>query len=90
MVEPWVKEITEDVLGGPPFKIGDTVQHPDGRMVRIVNGQYWGTYGLSNFWSWRPVRKDWSLGPVEHGYGWRKKDVPCHLRNKAKKKRSKG
>lgn len=50
--------------------VGKTVKHPDGRTVKIVGGQYWGTHGLSNFWTWKEVRADGSLGPRESGYGW--------------------
>lgn len=70
MVRSWVKELVEDCLGGAPFAVGDTVKHPSGRAVKIVEGQYWGERGLSNFWSWREVYKDGRLGPKEHGYGW--------------------
>ena len=69
-VAEWVRDLTEEVLGAPPFKVGDVVEHPDGRTVKITKGQYWGTYGLSNFWYWREVREDGSLGLEEHGYGW--------------------
>lgn len=73
-VHPLIRHITEEVTGGAPFKIGDQVRHPDGRLVEIISGQYWGTYGLSNHWSWKEVRSDGSLSKtVEHGYGWR----PC-------------
>lgn len=66
-----VRRLTESVIGGPPFKIGDTVSHPDGRTVRITNGQYWGTHGLSNFWYWREVLPGGALSEtLEHGYGW--------------------
>jgi hypothetical protein len=72
MVEDWVKELTEGVLGGAPFAIGDVVTHPTGRTVRIMDGQYWGTHGLSNFWYWREVLPDGGLSEtLEHGYGWR-------------------
>lgn len=70
-VASWVKELTEEVMGGPPFKVGDVVKHPDGRKVKIMGGQYWGEYGLSNFWYWREVKEDGTLGEIEHGYGWR-------------------
>lgn len=70
-VAAWVKGMTEDVLGGAPFKIGDTVTHPDGRQVKIVGGQYWGEHGLSNFWDWQEVLSDGKLGKKECGYGWR-------------------
>lgn len=70
-VEPWVKGLTERVMGGPPFAIGDVVRHPDGRKVRIVSGQYWGSRGLSNFWYWQPLDADGrDVGEREHGYGW--------------------
>lgn len=71
MVEQWVKDLTEEVTGGSPFEIGDIVSHPDGRSVKIVSGQYWGTHGLSNYWSWVPVdSKGNPTGPKESGYGW--------------------
>jgi hypothetical protein len=71
MTSPWARELTEEVLGGPPFAIGDVVLHPSGRTVKIVGGQYWGTRGLSNFWQWKEVLENGELGPKEHGYGWR-------------------
>lgn len=72
-VAGWVQEIVEDVMGGAPLAIGDIVTHPDGRRVKIVDGQYWGTHGLSNHWSWREVQADGSLSEKkESGYGWRK------------------
>lgn len=70
MVEKWAKDLTESVLGGPPFAVGDVVTHPSGRKVKIASGQYWGLHGLSNFWRWHEVFADGSLGPEEHGYGW--------------------
>jgi hypothetical protein len=69
-VSRWAKELTERCLGGPPFKIGDRVKHPDGRTVIITAGQYWGEHGLSNFWYWREVLPDGKLGVEENGYGW--------------------
>lgn len=70
-VAPWVKKMTEEVMGGPPFQVGDVVRHPSGRDVKIVGGQYWGEHGLSNHWSWREVNKEGELtGPLESGYGW--------------------
>lgn len=75
-VAPWVKSMTEGVLGGAPFKVGDVVTHPDGYKVKIVSGQYWGEHGLSNHWSWRRVLKSGRLSrKEEHGYGWVPKEV---------------
>ncbi len=53
------------------MKVGEIVQHPDGRCVKITGGQYWGEYGGSNWWYWRPVLAYGMLGPEECGYGWR-------------------
>lgn len=71
-VEKWVMDIVEKYNGPSPFKIGDTVKHPDGRTVRIVAGQYWGEFGISNFWYWREVLEDGSISQKDEcGYGWR-------------------
>lgn len=70
MVEKWVKEIVEDVLGPSGMVVGKEVMHPDGRLVKITGGQLWGMHGFSNFWHWREVKDDGSLGPDESGYGW--------------------
>lgn len=41
----------------------------DGKPVYITSGQYTGTYGgISNFWYWKPILEDGSLGELEHGY----------------------
>jgi hypothetical protein len=72
VVEAFAKSLSESVLGGPPFQIGDVVRHPSGRSVQITEGQYWGTHGLCNFWCWREVLLDGSLSDQqEQGYGWR-------------------
>ncbi len=71
MVKQWVKDFTEKHKGRAPFKIGDIVARPSGRKVKITDGQYWGTHGISNFWYWREVLKDNTLSKKEeHGYGW--------------------
>ncbi len=69
MVQQWVKNIWEEgqQKGTRHLSIGDVVPHPEtGRMVRITDGQYWGTYGLSNFWDW----EDEETGEKSCGYGW--------------------
>lgn len=69
-VAGWVQDMTADVFGKNSLKIGNTVKHRDGRAVKITAGQYWGEYGLSNFWHWSEVLEDGQLGPDEHGYGY--------------------
>jgi hypothetical protein len=66
-----IQDMVSSVLGSSPFKIGDVVTHPSGRTVEITEGQYWGTYGISNHWRWKEVMADGTYGPEEHGYGWR-------------------
>lgn len=69
-VAPWIQELTEELAGPSSMAIGKTLQHPDGRTVKVMSGQYWGEHGLSNWWTWREVREDEYLGPEESGYGW--------------------
>lgn len=71
-VEQWVKDIVHDTMGGAPFAVGDVVNHPEDGLVRIVGGQFWGTHGVSNFWTWIPVDAEGNEeGPKRSGYGWR-------------------
>jgi len=37
--------------------------------VYIVKGTYYSNGRVSNFWHWRRVNTDGSLGKEEHGYG---------------------
>ena len=70
MVEQWVRDLVEQVGIGSTMEVGRVVTHPDVRRVLVTGGQFWGTHGLSNFWYWRPVSEDGSLGDEECGYGW--------------------
>jgi len=41
----------------------------DGHLSVITGGQYRGTHGISNFWTWRRVNKNGVLSKKEHsGY----------------------
>jgi len=65
------RSLTEKYFPGCNLAIGKVVKHPKGYLVKITDGQYWGTHGLSNFWRWRRVKKDGSLAKKEEsGYGW--------------------
>lgn len=71
MVMQWVKNIVENNMEHSKLTIGKTIKHPDGRTVKITDGQFWGTHGVSNFWYWREVLKNGELAEiVENGYGW--------------------
>jgi len=53
--------------------IGSIVTYMDGEKqydVYIIDGQYNGSNGLSNFWYWRPILDDGTLGEIQHGYGF--------------------
>ena len=64
-VQPWVRELTESVLGGSPVEVGGRYLHPTDGLITITSGQYWGTDGLSNFWHWTVA----ATGESHHGYG---------------------
>lgn len=65
MVANWVKELTEEVLGGPPVAIGKNYEHPEDGPITIVGGRYWGDRGLSNHWTWDVI----ATGERKGGYG---------------------
>ena len=65
------EKFTSSVIPPSKRKVGGDFIHKDGRTVRIVGGQYWGTHGLSNFWDWREILADGTLSEkIECGYGW--------------------
>lgn len=68
-VAEWVRELVDEVVPSL-MQVGVELQHPDGRMVQVVDGCRWAEGGFSNWWSWREVRSDGTLGDEEHGYGW--------------------
>lgn len=42
----------------------------DGRPIRIISGQFMGTYGISNHWHWKEVLPNGDLSANEEtGYG---------------------
>jgi len=63
-VDPWVQQLTEAVLGGSPVEIGKRYQHPQDGLIEITSGQYWGEYGISNFWTWKVIE----TGETKSGY----------------------
>ena len=65
MVDPWVKKLTEDVIGPSPLELGKRYMHPEHGVIKIVSGQYWGEHGLSNHWRWIEE----ATGKEHTGYG---------------------
>ena len=63
-VPDWARELTEEVLGTAPVQIGRRYMHPTDGEIEILAGQYWGTHGLSNFWTWRVI----ATGEKRNGY----------------------
>jgi hypothetical protein len=47
-VAPWVRELTEEAIGGAALRIGGRYVHPEHGEIEVTDGQYWGTYGVSN------------------------------------------
>lgn len=64
------KAFTDTYFGKSHLEVGNIVKHYDGRQVKIISGQYFGEYGISNFWQWQEVLPDGTLGKIESGYGW--------------------
>ncbi len=67
----FASSINSDLESKSLMKIGKRLQHPDGYLVEITNGQYLSNGRVSNFWYWKRVNKNGTLSKVEeHGYGW--------------------
>jgi hypothetical protein len=64
-MEDWVRELTEDVIGGSPLEVGKRYLHPVDGLIEVTSGQYWGRHGLSNHWRWTVV----ATGAEKNGYG---------------------
>lgn len=67
-VEQWVKDITEDVFGRSPLKVGMQIKTTDGRLFKVISGYYWGEFGISNFWNFLDITNNGS-GKEYCGYG---------------------
>ena len=66
-VAPWVRQLTEEAIGGSALRVGGRYLHPEDGEIEVTDGQYWGTHGVSNFWHWTVV----ATGEKKHGYGGR-------------------
>ena len=64
-VAGWVRQLTEDVIGGSPLKVGKRYIHPEDGLIEVVGGQFWGERGLSNHWTWKVIE----TGETHWGYG---------------------
>ncbi|TXH15125.1 MAG: hypothetical protein E6R03_07875 [Hyphomicrobiaceae bacterium] len=66
------RSINSELASRSRMKIGAVIRHPDGRLVKVIEGCYLdATYGrVSNWWSWREVLECGGLGKIESGYGW--------------------
>ena len=61
-----IRQMIEDSSSSSTWEPGTITTHPDGYKVEIIDGQFYGTYGLSNFWTWKRL----DTGVEEDGYGW--------------------
>jgi len=76
-----MRELVEDVFRKSTLEIGVIITHQKtGKLVKITNGSYWGTYGISNFWYWREVLPGGTLSEKEEcGYGHEFDAKPAQL-----------
>lgn len=65
-------QINQELASRSKMKVGKKIKHPDGRTVKVIEGRFLDPiYGrVSNFWTWREVKKGGRLGKKECGYGW--------------------
>jgi hypothetical protein len=69
VIHPIAKDIVEKVFGHIPVpEIGKRYLY-NNRVVEVTSGQFWGTYGVSNFWKFRYVNPDGTLGEQGGDYG---------------------
>ncbi len=68
-----LKAIASDIVAKhftSTMEVGAVCQHPDGYPIKVVSGKLLSNGRFSNFWYWRRVLDDGTLGEVESGYGW--------------------
>jgi hypothetical protein len=58
-----------EVVYFEPFHNTEDYSIGDFYKIKIKDGQYWGTYGLSNFWYWYRLDENGNIIKEEHGYG---------------------
>jgi len=63
-------KVIDDVEITKTMIVGCACKHPDGRLVKITAGEFLKDDRISNFWYWREILADSTLGKEEHGYGW--------------------
>ena len=73
-VPRWVQDLTEEVCGPNLIEIGKIYDHPQDGLIRIISGQYWGEFGLSNFWHWEVL--DTKERHAGYGGSWKPVEVP--------------
>lgn len=64
------RAMNEELAAKSKMKVGKKTMHPDGYEVLVTSGQFLSNGRVSNFWYWKRVNEDGSLGPEECGYGW--------------------
>lgn len=73
--QEWIKDIIEQTIPGSHLKIGH-YYIINGHKSKIISGQYMGTHGLSNHWSWCRVLKSGKLSKIiRSGYGGDWKEI---------------
>ena len=55
------------------LKVGCACYDEKGRLAYIIDGQWEIDGRLSNFWDWKLIKEDGTLGRKQSGYGWKGK-----------------
>lgn len=70
-IQYFANHLLQELASKSSMRVGVKIKHPDGRTVKIVDGQYLSNGRVSNHWSWKEVLPDGGLSKkIESGYGW--------------------
>lgn len=64
-----MEQIAHDIIGPSPIEVGKRYLHPEHGLVEVIEGDWTVNGRLSNFWTWRPVQEDGTLGEPVSGLG---------------------
>jgi hypothetical protein len=62
MVNGFVRTLVETMRGAMVDPVVGEVWIYDGKRVWITGGSFWGEHGISNFWNFRYILEDGTLG----------------------------
>jgi hypothetical protein len=70
-LEAFSNQLKHELESKCSMHVGKVLRHPDGRLVKVISGQFLRNGLVSNWWEWREVQPDGTLSAnLESGYGW--------------------